>query len=312
MLGAQGWRCPNLCYLTGVTNYANLGYQAADAPGQPARDDATLFDAIKAVDADPVHLWYHYKFVHLPYWASDRYRAQFGVTEVPRRLRASVGSGFIVPREDFTLDRADRAIVQQMYAACVREMSDWLDRVFDAIEATGQGDRFTIVITADHGDEHLEHGHVGHASTAHHGRVWDEILRIPCVVIDPRIDGPRTIEDRIEGLDLFPTLLRLMGAPIPACPGVDFGPALLDGATTPADPDRLFVAHSSRWGYRTPRVMNGQCVVSLSDGRFKYVREDYETPWDAVFDLHADPLEQRPLTDPAHLAHWRAAHLALE
>lgn len=305
-LSAHGWHCPNLCYLTRVSNYANLGYDAADVPAPPERDDPVLFDALSAVGSEPLHLWYHYKFVHLPYWAPDKYRAQFGVHDVPPRLRESVGSGFIVPREDFTLDPADRPLVQRMYAACVREMSDWLARVFEAVDATGQADRFTIVITADHGDEHLEHGHVGHASTAHHGRVWDEILRIPCVVIDPRITGPLTIDDRIEGLDLFPTLLGLMDVPVPDCPGADFSPALLDGQKVNADPDRIFVAHSSRWGYRTPRAMAGQHVVSLSDGRFKYVREAYDTPWDAVFDLHADPHEQTPLNDAERLAHWRA------
>ncbi|MGK0358817.1 MAG: choline-sulfatase [Bradymonadia bacterium] len=307
VLAANGWRCPNLCYLTRVANYANLGYAAADAPASPERDDPTLFEALEAVDSQPVHLWYHYKYVHLPYWATDEHRAQFGVSEVPARLRESVGTGFVVPREDFTLDPADRGLVQRMYAACVREMSDWLDRVFDAIDATGQADRFTIVITADHGDEHLEHGHVGHASTAHHGRVWDEILRIPCVVIDPRINGPLTIDDRIEGLDLFPTLLRLMDVPVADHAGVDFAPALLHGRPVEADPDRIFVAHSSRWGYQTPRAMDGQHVVSLTDGRIKYVREAYDAPWDALFDLQSDPGEQHPLNDPARLALWRAS-----
>lgn len=309
VLGANGWRCPNLCYLTRVCNYANLGYTAAEAPAPPERDDPTLFDALSAVGDDPVHLWYHYKFVHLPYWASPRYRAQFDVTDVPPRLRASVGTGFVVPREDFTLDPADRPIVQRMYAACVREMSDWLARVFAAVDATGQADRFTIVITADHGDEHLEHGHVGHASTAHHGRVWDSILRIPCVIIDPRIDGPRVIDDRVEGLDLFPTMLGLMGVaapPGPARSGVDFAPALLTNNAAGADPNRIFAAQSSRWGYRTPRAMDGQRVVSLSDGRFKYVHEAFDAPWDALYDLTLDPAEQRPLNDPQRLTRWRA------
>lgn len=306
VLGEHGWRCPNLCYLTRVCNYANLGYSAADAPAPPTRDDPLLFDAIAhAAGGEPHLLWYHYKYVHLPYWAPDRYRAQFGVEEVPQRLYDSVGTGFIVPREDFTLDPADRPTVQRMYAAVVREMSDWLDRVFDAVEATGEADRFTIVITADHGDEHLEHGHVGHASTAHHGRVYDELLRIPCIVIDPRL-APRTIDARAEGRDLFPTLLGLMGAPIPATTAANFAPTLLDGRAIDADPDRLFLTQSSRWGYRTPRAMDGQAVWSLSDGRVKYIRERYDQPWDAIFDLATDPGEQRPIRSGADLEGWRA------
>lgn len=306
VLGAAGWRCPNLCYLTRVENYANLGYAAADAPPPPDRDDRLLFDAIAAARGpDPHFLWYHYKFVHLPYWASAPHRARFGVEAVPQRLYDSVGTGFIVPREDFTLDPADRPIVQRMYAAVVREMSDWLDRVFAAIEATGEADRFTVVITADHGDEHLEHGHVGHASTAHHGRVYEELLHIPCVVIDPRIAGPRAIADRAEGRDLFPTLLNLMGVAAPPTSAVDFGATLLHGRPPDADPARLFLTGSSRWGYRTPREFEGQLVWSLSDGAFKYIREGYDQPWDALFDLGADPAEQRPISSGDDLAIWR-------
>jgi arylsulfatase A-like enzyme len=311
VLAANGWRCPNLCYLTRVSNYAHLGYAADEAPASPTRDDPTLFEAIAAVGSEPTHLWYHYKYVHLPYWAGDRYRRQFGVEAVPQRLYDSVGTGFVVPREDFTLDPADRPLIQAMYAACVREMSDWLARVFAAIEATGQADRFTIVITADHGDEHLEHGHVGHSSTAQYGQVYDTILRIPCFIIDPRIDGPRHIDYRVEGRDLFPTLLSLMGVRPPTTSAADFSGSILGGEPPQADPHRLFISQSSRWGYRTPPEMDGQAVFGLSDGHHKYIYEAYDAPWDALFDLTADPAEMRPIRAGADLLAWRRRASAL-
>lgn len=306
VLAAHGWRCPNLCYLTAVDNYAHLGYRAAAAPPPPERGEDRLHRAIAAAAGGaPSLLWYHYKYVHLPYWASAPHRARFGVEQVPERLRASIGTRFIAPREEVSLDSADRPLVQRMYAAVVREMSDWLAGVFAAIEATGEADRFTIVITADHGDEHLEHGHVGHASTAHHGRVYEELLRIPCLVIDPRIAGPQRIAHRAEGRDLFPTLLGLMGVPCPATDAVDFSPTLLTGRAPGADPQRLFAACSSRWGYRTPRALEGHGVWSISDGSTKYVRERYDAAWDALFDLDADPGEQAPITDGPALTAWR-------
>ena len=36
-----------------------------------------------------------------------------------------------------------------------------------------------IVITADHGEELLDHGFIGHASTAVHSRHYDELIHIP-------------------------------------------------------------------------------------------------------------------------------------
>ena len=69
----------------------------------------------------------------------------------------------------------------------------------------------TIVITADHGDELLEHGHVGHASTAHYATLYEELLRIPLLIIDPRIREPRRSQGRVWLADLLPTLLGMAG-----------------------------------------------------------------------------------------------------
>lgn len=106
-LRAAGLHAPNLCYLNRLDNYANLGYATAEAPEPPhGADDATLERAI-AETPEPFFLWFHYKYVHLPYWPAEPYRRRFGVVEVPPHLRDSVGTGFVVPRHEFHLDPAD-------------------------------------------------------------------------------------------------------------------------------------------------------------------------------------------------------------
>ena len=51
--------------------------------------------------------------------------------------------------------------------------------------------------------------------------------------------------------------------------------------------------------------MAGQSCLALTDGRHKYIRERYDADREEVYDLLADPGEQRPITDPAVLAAWR-------
>src|SRR5690349_13523049 len=57
-----GYHVPNLCYLNGLDNYANLGYSAADAPDYPhSPADDLLTPALRAHRnaREPFFLWFH-------------------------------------------------------------------------------------------------------------------------------------------------------------------------------------------------------------------------------------------------------------
>ncbi len=312
-LGAAGWRCPNLVYLNRLDNYANLGYRAEDAPDYPKNpEDPSLIEAIRhhGSSKHPYFLWFHYKWVHLPYWADAESQAALGVDEgaLPERVRASVGSQFVVPRGQFSLEPGDRPDVVRMYAACVRRMGVWLDGVLEAVQASPSRERTCVVLSADHGDELLEHGHVGHASTAHHGTLFEEVLRIPLIVIDPRVEGFRRVDTPAQGLDLHATLLSLAGCPAEA-PGesLDLSPAIFgDPKALEGRGARIFSFHSARAGYLTPREQEGQVIRGLTDGRHKIIEERYEERRLALYDLALDPQEQRPVERGALLDLWAA------
>ena len=304
---AAGHHVPNLCYLSQVGNYLNLGYPPHTAlPYPKAPDDPVLFDGLSDAatrGAQPFFAWYHYKFVHLPYWPEAPYRRALGVddTMLPARLRDSVCREFVVPRAQFPLEpTADADAVRRLYAAGVLRMDAWLGEVFAHLDRLGLTESTTIVVTADHGDELLERGHVGHASTAEHASLHEEVLRIPLFVIDSRIDGLRRRPERVQGLDLFPTLLALAGLDPPpgaAIDGVDVSTLALAPERFVAPPGfetRPFLFHSARMGYRTPPELHGHAQFGLSDGRHKVVVEHYENTRVALYDLIRDPGETAP------------------
>lgn len=314
-LAEAGYRVPNLCYLNRVGNYQHLGYDAAGSPGYPqGPDDDLLLRALHglaAPDAAPWFAWYHYKYVHLPYWPAPTYRRMFGIDDqaLPARLRDSVGKLFVVPRGEHVLLPDDREAVQRLYAASVRQMDDFLARVLASLADSGQLANTTIVITADHGDELLEHGHVGHASTAHYATLYEELLRIPLLIIDPRIREPRRSQARVWLADLLPTLLGMAGVVGNGVPAAaqDLSPlffaSLGDGDFAARDREllqatdrRRLVFHSSRRGYQTPRSQEAQYVLAFSDGNTKYIYENYDAPRQLLFDLQTDPDELAPLT----------------
>ena len=104
---------------TRLENYANLGYAGDDSPEPPhGPGDDLLVPALQDTP-EPFFLWFHYKFVHLPYWPAEPFRQALGVDDshVPPRVRESAGTGFVVPRHQFTLEPGDRDVVQRLYAA---------------------------------------------------------------------------------------------------------------------------------------------------------------------------------------------------
>jgi arylsulfatase A-like enzyme len=303
-LCARGWNAPNLSYLNRLGMYANVGYDTADAPEPPhVPDDETLVRAIQETP-EPWFLWFHYKWVHLPYWHAERYRRAMGIDdgEIPERLRNSVCTGFVVPRGAHQLLPEDEGLVRRLYASGVLEMNDWLARVLDAATTGPAGERTTIVLTADHGEELLDHGHVGHASTAHAAMLYEEVLRIPLLVVDPRVRRGRTTEARVQSLDLHSTILGLAGAPTVRGEGIDLGRAILAGEEP--IPERVFSFHSARMGCPTPREREGQVVEGVSDGRTKLVRERWDGERVTLYDLAADPKERTPLDSDPRIAEW--------
>ena len=299
-LRAAGFHAPNLTYLNHLDNYANLGFDSAQPQAPPlSAGDPALTDAL-AHTPEPFFFWYHYKFVHLPYCPAERFRQALDVVDVPSRLRESVGSGFVVPRARFGLQPEDAAVVRRMYAAGVLEMDAWLAGVLTALQARGLQDRTSLVLTSDHGEELLEHGHVGHASTAHHATLFEEVLRIPLLVVDPRVTHPRRVAARVQATDLHPTLHSLAGVPPPASPAADSPAADLSAAVFGAGepdvaPDRVFSFHSARMGCPTPRDLADQVIEGTSDGRTKRIIERYEATRRLRFDLERDPGELEPL-----------------
>jgi len=70
-----------------------------------------------------------------------------------------------------------------------------------------------VVITADHGEEFLDHGRLGH-----HPRLYDELLHVPFLVWLPpgardELDAPASgrVSGQVSLLDLAPTVTDLLG-----------------------------------------------------------------------------------------------------
>ena len=131
------------------------------------------------------------------------------------RLRSAVK----IEAGSVQFDTGDKPAVDALYLAGVREFDAWFAALWDFLEAEGLRDDTIIVVTADHGEELLERGHVGHASTSLDGHLHEEIVRLPLFLFLPvrlaSATNGHVIDHPSDHADVMATLFPLLGLEAP-------------------------------------------------------------------------------------------------
>jgi arylsulfatase A-like enzyme len=150
-----------------------------------------------------------------------------------------------------------------------------LGALLAGLRRTGLYERAAIVLLSDHGEGLGDHGERGHGIL-----LYREELQVPLLVKLPgEVRAGSTVERPAALVDVAPTVLRLVGRPVPAAMQ---GQDLLAYATTRAAPRQIYAETLY------PRLHLGWSeLVSLVDGRWHYVHG----PTPELFDLAADPRE---------------------
>jgi arylsulfatase A-like enzyme len=197
------------------------------------------------------------------------------------------------------LGPADVELLRALYREEVRHTDAGIGRLLDALDELGLTPSSVVAVTADHGEEFMERGWLGHIRT-----LYDELTHVPFWIRAPGA-APRDVEQPVSLVSITPTLLDLAG--------VEAGdlrfqaPSLADvvrgRAEAPPDPvltevDFVPVYLPSR---RTAKA-------ALVSGRFKVIR-DALTGRLELYDLLDDPQER---SDLAALRPQLAARLAAQ
>jgi arylsulfatase A-like enzyme len=188
----------------------------------------------------------------------------------------------------------------------------WVDRnvevLVGALQAQELFDRTLIVVASDHGEEFQEHGGEGHART-----LYREVTSTPLILSLPfRLHPGVVVEERVENVDIWPTLLTLLGLPsLAGADGHSLLPLIRAAATGSGSRERggrPALAYLDRtWG----RVgAEPKPILALHEGRYRLLHRPDRPEGDQLFDLASDPLEQedRAAELPERLA--RMQHLA--
>lgn len=179
----------------------------------------------------------------------------------------------------------------RIYYASVKLVDDQVGRILAALERAGVLDKTVIVFTADHGDMAGGHGMVWKSN----GSFYDEIARVPLLVRYPPLVKPQSSDLAVDLTDLMPTLLEIVGQPIP--PQAQ-GQSLVPYLTGRADPGTArpyaFCERVTANAEHSRQVKPGTRASFMVRGQgWKYWRHPNGEEY--LYHLAADPGETRNL-----------------
>ena len=175
----------------------------------------------------------------------------------------------------------------------------WTDRnvsaVLGEIEGSGLFDRTVVVIASDHGEAFYEHGLEGHARN-----LYREVTEIPLIVVLPfRLEPGIVVETPVQNVDVWPTVLELLGLPaLPNADGRSLVPLLHAAANGSDVPEDLaqrpsFAELDQSWGQtkHPPKP-----IVAIVNGRHRMIQHLNNGEVE-LYDHQVDPLEQTNLAE---------------
>jgi arylsulfatase A-like enzyme len=206
---------------------------------------------LESVRDEPFFLFLHTYEVHHPYTPEPE-RLALMESGYEGRLPGHISIRVLEKINDGIkeLRPGDREHIVATYDAEISSADAGFGELLDRLREMGRYDPSIIVLTSDHGEAFGERGRIGW----HGDSLFDEQLRIPLLV---RLPGGRlagtTVAEQVRGVDLAPTLLSLLGLPIPE----GFSGAVVDVAGR-ADTDRPWAlagvdGFPNELAVRTPR-----------------------------------------------------------
>jgi len=178
-------------------------------------------------------------------------------------------------------DDDDIACLSARYDGEVRYWDAELRGLLAGLKRLGVLDDTIVIVTADHGEEFMEHGQLLHGY-----QLYEESIHVPLVLWGPgRIPAERRPEP-VETRSVFTTVLELMGVA-----GGDRGPlSLLDAGRDPA---------ATTFSHTTEAFIKGHGYTALAavrDARWKYILRPEDGDAE-LFDLQGDPGEKTDLEE---------------
>lgn len=262
---------------------------------------------LREEDPDKFFAYLHYNDPHYPYKPRPEF-AKFGSTTARVQIEGATKAAF--RSGALHLSPEDIRQLIDLYDGEILYADTLVGDLIDAISSLGYRN-LTVIITADHGEEFLDHGDITHGQS-----LYSELVRVPFIMTGSGLPaGARGVrsETTVELIDIMPTLIEMAGLPLP--PGIQ-GKSLL--AALRGAPSSALAAPPAIFSQRRDPA-DASFSSAVFDGRWKLI-DDVPKSRLMLFDLSADPGETSPIATggedvinrlSSRLAGWSAGNLSL-
>ena len=263
-----------------------------------------VFEWLRAGLEEPFFLLVHYNDPHWPYDPpapfGRSFIAGYNGSLTPTKTREVVVTHHEMPPP---ISDQDLAYIVGLYDGEIQYVDAHLGRLLEAVRDLPTERDLVTVLTADHGEEFLDHGAFNHGYT-----LYEEQTLVPLIVSAPSRFNPRRVSQQVRLIDAAPTLLEMAGVEsqntrfqgrslVPLMAGLNPGP--LDAFSEATN-------------------IGGQSALRSTDSH-KLIRWLIDPQW-LLFDLGSDPGELHDLASQraerlrklaTRLEAWREENRAL-
>ncbi len=319
VLKRNGYAVPVLPRFIDIPNYWHLGFDGVDKEQFQGKEGEDLLKLLEAYKDRKFFIWYHYHGLHLPYNPPDPYDEIFTKNDNKSSDTESVS---IVKRQSVIkhgsaiFNANDENTVIALYDGQIRQLDDYIKQLTERMKEWDIFDNTIIIITSDHGEELFEHGFLGHASTSLNAKLYDEIIRIPLIILWPKKLKHTVINNYVQQIDIMPTIIDLLGLPVPdGLQGNSLLPFMQDKSLDNVKPapahneQRAVFCETILGGYQSTEEMKKirlRCIrterwkliyTNTSPGSFSKENLNNDKGKFELYDLKSDPGEQNNVVE---------------
>lgn len=138
---------------------------------------------------DPHYNYQHHQKFDRTSWYKGSIEPGLGI----RLLRDRIGK----------LEPDDIRYLKNLYQEEIAYTDAAIGNVLEALSKQNLDKNTLVILTADHGEEFMEHGWIGHTRT-----LYDELIHVPLIVKVPQLSASR-VRNVVSTLDIVPSLLAL-------------------------------------------------------------------------------------------------------